>query len=326
MSAIPSPRQPRPLTRAGAAGGTDDARRGRPPGRQLARFRPLLWLGPAIALIAVVVIWPIVAMIQTSFRHITPLGIDIGSAGRSNFSAIFGNPNLPGILVRTVVWVATVVAITMVISFGLAQLYNQRFPGRRVTRWAIIAPWAASVMMTALIFRWMLKTDSGVIYLFLHEIGLIGSFTASSPDWLGNPDIAMACMIFVAVFVSLPFTTYVLLAGLQSIPGELYEAARVDGASHWFAYRHITLPLLRPAFAVATVINLMNVFNSFPIIWEMTRGGPGYETSTSTVFMYDLKGTFVGQAAAMSIVNFALVVVIIVVFLRVNGWNRAEGS
>jgi ABC-type sugar transport system permease subunit len=96
----------------------------------------------------------------------------------------------------------------------------------------------------------------------------------------------------------------------------------VDGASHWYAYRHITLPLLRPAFAVATVINLMNVFNSFPIIWEMTRGGPGYETSTSTVFMYDLKGTFVGQSAAMSIINFALVVLIILAFLRVNGWNR----
>jgi len=134
----------------------------------------------------------------------------------------------------------------------------------------------------------------------------------------------MAAMMAVAVFVSLPFTTYVLLAGLQSIPGDLYEAARVDGASPWYAYRHVTLPLLRPAFAVATVINLMNVFNSFPIIWEMTRGGPGYETATSTVFMYDLKGTFVGQAAAMSIINFALVVIITVVFLRVNGWNRQE--
>jgi multiple sugar transport system permease protein len=98
----------------------------------------------------------------------------------------------------------------------------------------------------------------------------------------------------------------------------------VDGASRWYAYRRITLPLLRPAFAVGAVINLMNVFNSFPIIWEMTRGGPGYETSTSTVFMYDLKGTFVGQAAAMSIVNFTLVVVIVLVFLRLNRWNRQE--
>ena len=131
-------------------------------------------------------------------------------------------------------------------------------------------------------------------------------------------------MIVVAVFVSLPFTTYVLLAGLQAIPGDLYEAARVDGASPWRTYRRITLPLLRPAFLVALVINLMNVFNSFPIIWEMTRGGPGYETSTSTVFMYDLKSTFVGQAAAMSIINFALVIVIVLLFLRLNRWNLQE--
>ena len=317
--------QPGPRKRAGLARLGRGLGLGRP-GRsgRLGRLEHLLWIGPAIALIAVVVIWPIVAMIQTSFRNITPLGIDIGSAGWSNFSAVLENSNLPGILVRTVVWVAAVVAITMLLSLGLAELFNQRFPGRRYARWAIIAPWAASVMMTALIFRWMLQPDNGVIYLFLHQLGIVHTFNVSQPAWLGSPDAALACMIAVAVFVSLPFTTYVLLAGLQSIPGELYEAGRVDGASRWYAYRHITLPLLRPAIAVATVINLMNVFNSFPIIWEMTRGGPGYETATSTVFMYDLKGTFVGQAAAMSIVNFTLVVVIVLVFLRVNRWNRQE--
>jgi multiple sugar transport system permease protein len=291
------------------------------PGR---RLEPLLWIGPTLALIAVVVIWPIVSMIQTSFRNITPLGIDIGSAGWSNFSAVLHNSNLPGILVRTVIWVATVVAITMLLSLGLSQLLNQVFPGRRYVRWAIIAPWAASVVMTALIFRWMLQPDNGVVYVFLHQLGIVHTLTVTQPAWLASPDAAMACMIAVGIFVSLPFTSYVLLAGLQSIPGELYEAARVDGASRWYAYRHITLPLLRPAFAVAAVINLMNVFNSFPIIWEMTRGGPGYETATSTVFMYDLKGTFVGQAAAMSIVNFTLVVVIVLIFLRVNRLNRQE--
>jgi multiple sugar transport system permease protein len=265
-----------------------------------------------------------VTMAQTSFQNITPLGITLGSAGFSNFSQVIDNPNLPGILVRTLIWVASVVAITMLLSLGMAALFNQRFPGRRVARWAIIAPWAASVMMTALIFRWMLQPSNGVIYLFLHQLGLVSHFNNNTPDWLGLPDAAMACMIAVAVFVSLPFTTYVLLAGLQSIPGELYEAARVDGSSHWYTYRKVTLPLLRPAFLVAVVINMMNVFNSFPIIWEMTRGGPGYETATSTVFMYDLKGTFVGQAAAMSIINFALVVVIVLIFLRVNRWNRQE--
>lgn len=289
------------------------------------RLQPLYWIGPAIALILLVVVYPIVVMIQTSFRNITPLGIDIGSAGWSNFSQVFTNPNLPGILVRTVVWVAAVVALTMLISLGLAQLYNQRFPGRRYARWAIIAPWAASVMMTSLIFRWMLQPGSGVVYVFLHDLGIVRKFNLSTPDWLGQPDVALVCMIAVAIFVSLPFTTYVLLAGLQSIPEELYEAARVDGSSRWYTYRRITLPLLRPAFLIGTVINLMNVFNSFPIIWEMTRGGPGYDTATSTVFMYDLKSTFVGQAAAMSIVNFSLVVLIVLAFLRLNRWNR-EGA
>lgn len=292
--------------------------------RILRGAEPLAWLGPAIALIAIVVIWPIVSMVQTSFQNITPLGINLGSAGFGNFSQVVHNPNLPGILIRTLIWVVVVVAVTMLISLGMAALFNQRFPGRRVARWAIIAPWAASVMMTALIFRWMLQPSNGVIYLFLHDLGIVGTFNNNTPDWLGQPNAALAAMMAVAVFVSLPFSTYVLLAGLQSIPGELYEAAKVDGSSRWYTYRRVTLPLLRPAFGVATVINLMNVFNSFPILWEMTRGGPGYETSTSTVFMYDLKGTFVGQAAAMSIINFALVVVIVLVFLRVNRWNREE--
>jgi multiple sugar transport system permease protein len=299
--------------------------------RRLAKYRrlraglaPLPWIGPAILLIAVVVIWPVVVMVQTSFQNISALGITLGSAGLSNYSAVLHNPNLPGVLVRTLVWVVVVVAITMFIALGLAQLFNQRFPGRRVARWAIIAPWAASVLMTALIFRWMLDADHGVINIFLHDIGIVSSFDSNQADWLGRPDSAMVWMIVVAIFVSLPFTTYVLLAGLQTIPGELYEAARVDGASPWHSYLRITLPLLRPAFLIGVVINLMNVFNSFPIIWEMTNGGPGYETSTSTIFMYDLKNTFVGQSAAMSIINFAIVVVIVAAFIRLNRRSLQE--
>jgi multiple sugar transport system permease protein len=264
--------------------------------------------------------------VQTSLQNITPIGVTIGSAGTKNFSQLFHDPNLPGILVRTVLWVVVVVGLTMLISLGMAQLFNQRFPGRRVARWALIAPWAASVMMTALIFRWMLQPDNGVINIFLHQLGIVHQFNSNESSWLGRPDSAMAWMIGVAVFVSLPFTTYTLLAGLQSIPGTLFEAARVDGASKWRSYRAITLPLLRPAFVVAVIINVMNVFNSFPIIWEMTRGGPGYETNTTTVFMYNLKESYIGEAAAMSIVNFTLIIVIVLIFLRVSNWGRQEAS
>jgi multiple sugar transport system permease protein len=299
------------------------ARRRGPRGRGWRRLAPLPWLAPALILIVVVVVWPIVTMVQTSMQNITPIGVTIGSAGLRNFTKLFGDPNLPSILVRTASWVVAVVGITMLLSLGLAQLFNQQFPGRRVARWALIAPWAASVLMTALIFRWMLQPDNGVINIFLHQLGLV-QFNSNQSSWLGRPDSALVWMIGVAVFVSLPFTTYTLLAGLQTIPGELFEAAKVDGASHWHSYRSITLPLLRPAFLVALVINVMNVFNSFPIIWEMTRGGPGYQTNTTTVFMYNLKQSFIGEAAAMSIVNFTLIIVIILFFLRVSRGTSQE--
>jgi multiple sugar transport system permease protein len=221
-----------------------------------------------------------------------------------------------------VVWVVVVVAVTVLLSLGLAELLHQKFPGRRLTRWALIIPWAASVMMTALIFKWALDPNVGVINVILHHIGVVKQYGSNQADWLGNPTSALVWMMAVAIFVSLPFTTYAILSGLQGIPGEVYEAAQIDGATSWRSYLGVTLPLLRPAILVATLINVINVFNSFPIIWEMTRGGPGYETSTSTIYMIDLKQSDVGQAASMSVFNFLLVIVIVLVYLSTTRWKE----
>jgi multiple sugar transport system permease protein len=285
-------------------------------------LRPLLWVGPAIALIGVVVLWPVAVLIHASFQNIASDGFVVGGAGWTNYNNLWHEPALKGVIVRTVIWVLAVVGVTMLLSLALAQLFNQRFPFRRAARTALIAPWAASVLMTALVFRWALDPYSGAVNVILHALGLVklGSNTA---DWLGRPAWALIWMIIVAIFVSLPFTTYALLSGLQTIPDEVYEAARVDGAGGWRSYRLITLPLLRPAILVATTINVINVFNSFPIIWEMTRGGPGYETSTTTTFMFILKQAFIGESAAMSVVNFLLVIVVVLLFLRATRWKEA---
>ena len=284
-------------------------------------LEPLLWIGPAIALIGVVVLWPVVVMIHASDQHISPDGFVLGSAGGKNYSNLWHEPALSGVLWRTVIWVIAVVAVTILLSLGLAQLFHQRFPGRRVTRWALIAPWAASVVMTSLIFRWALDANNGVINVFLHDIGVVHKLGTNQADWLGRPTSAFVWMMIVAVFVSLPFTTYALLAGLQTIGEDVYEAARMDGASTWRTYRSVTLPLLRPAILVATLINVINVFNSFPIIWEMTRGGPGFDTATTTVFMFMLKQSYPGEAAAMSVINFGLVIVVVLLFLRLTKWK-----
>jgi multiple sugar transport system permease protein len=287
------------------------------------RLEPLLWIGPAIALISVIVLWPVVVMFRTSFQHISPDGFVLGSRGWGNFKDLFNEAALSGVLIRTVVWVVLVVVVTMLLSLGLAQLFNERFPGRRVARWALIAPWAASVVMTSLVFRWALDANSGVVNVFLHDIGVLKAFNTNEADWLGRPWSAFVWMMVVAIFVSLPFSTYALLAGLQTIPTDVYEAARVDGAGRWRVYFGITLPLLRPSLIVAALINVINVFNSFPIIWEMTRGGPGYETATSTLFMYQLKQSYLGESAAMSVINFGLVVLLVLLFLRATRWREA---
>jgi len=288
----------------------------------LRRLSPLLWLGPAIALIGLVVLWPVVVMVQSSFQNISGIGFVAGYNGTANFRTLFDDPNFVSVLVRTVIWVVVVVAVTMLISLGLAQLFNQRFPGRQIARWALIIPWAASVMMTALIFKWALDPNVGVINVILHHIGVVKKLGSNQADWLGNPTSALLWMMGVAVFVSLPFTTYAILSGLQGIPRDVYEASAIDGATSWKAYLRVTLPLLRPAIVVATLINVINVFNSFPIIWEMTGGGPGYQTATSTIFMVDLKQGNVGESASMSTINFLLVIVIVVVYLATTSWKE----
>ena len=302
---------------AGAAAPAPRAGYGR---RVREALAPLLWIGPAIALIAVVVLWPVAEMARTSLEKISSSGVTLGTSGGKNYTDLFGEDDLVHVLVRTVLWVAGVVIVTMLISLALAQLLNARFPGRRVVRWAVIVPWAASVLMTALVWKWMLDNYFGVVNRVLMDVGVLDK----PVNWLAHPDQAMLWMMWVAVFVSLPFASFVILAGLQTIPGDVYEAARVDGAGPYRTYFQITLPLLRPALLIASIINVINVFNSFPIIWAMTQGGPGHATDTTTTFMYKIAffDQNVGESAAMAVVNFALILVMVLLYLRASRWRE----
>jgi multiple sugar transport system permease protein len=241
-----------------------------------------------------------------------------------NYARLAGQEALPTVAVNTAVWVAVVVAVTLLVSLALAQFLNLEFPGRRVVRWALIVPWAASLIMTAKLFVWIYDYYFGALNHVVTALRL----TAEPVDWLGNDATVMGAMIGVGVFVSLPFTTYVLLAGLATIPGDVYEAARLDGASAWQTYRSVTLPLLGPALLVATVLNLIYVFNSFPIVWTLNDRNPGFGHDTMVTYMYKVafKSALrdVGLAAAVGVLNLVLVLLAVLLYLRTVRWQDAE--
>lgn len=274
----------------------------------------LPWIGPSLVLIAAVVAFPACYMVWTSTRDLSAYGQDHGSAGAANYRALFAISELGSVLGHTVVWVVGVVLVTLVLSAALAQFLNKDFPGRTAVRMAILVPWAASVVMTTTIFYYMLDPDVGIANRFLVDIGLLDR----GYGFTKQPTQAFLVAMGVAVFVSVPFTTYTILAGLQSIPAEIEEAGRVDGASAWQRYRHLTLPQLRPAIAVATIINIINVFNSLPILQVITGSIAGFSADTTTTLTFKLirQNQQIDTAAAMSVLNFALIVVIIAIYVK----------
>lgn len=282
-------------------------------------FRNLLgalpWIGPALILIVGIVMFPAGLMFFNSTRDISQSGIDRGSAGLDNYATLMRFEPIWGVLGRTLIWVVAVVVLAVVISLVLAQLLNKAFPGRRIVRMAVIVPWAASVVMTTLVVYYGLDPFYGIINEGLVNLGIIDQ----PYGWTKNAVSAFSWSIGVAVFVSLPFTAYTILAGLQAITSDVLEAAKVDGAGAVRTYFSIVLPQLRGALAVATLINIINVFNSLPILKVMTGSIPGYDADTvmTLIFKYIQTDHRISVASALSVVGFVIVLVIVAIYVRV---------
>ncbi len=286
----------------------------------LRRLTPLWWLGPSLLLMAAVIVYPAIEMIRTSFLKVNSIGLTQGFAGLGNYRDLLHEPALGHVLVNTVLWVVLVVAATIAISLGLAQFLNKRFAGRRLVRWALIVPWAASLVMTATVWRYIYEGSYGMLNRVLLDLGLIHS----PVQWYQDSSTSFWCLVVVGIIVSIPFSTYVILAGAQAIPADVYEAAQVDGAGPVQTYRKVTFPLLRPALLTSAVLNTIYVFNSFPIIWVITGKLPGDQTDTTVTFMYKIAFTYrldVGEAAALAVFNVIFLLLMVTFFLRRVRWT-----
>lgn len=289
----------------------------KPQRQHLESLAALPWLAPTLILILGVVVYPTVLLVYYSFIKFNRYGVDRGFTGWDNYigkggALTYPGADIPRVLVNTVVWVIVVVIVTVVLSLILAQFLNKNFRGRKLVRLFVILPWACSVVMTSTVFRYGLDNEFGVFNRFLVDSGILEQTYAFTK----HPVSAFWVAVFVAVYVSLPFTTYTILAGLQSVPRDILEASAIDGATSFQRYWLIVFPLLRGAVATASLINVINVFNSLPIL-KILVDIPGYHaahTTTTLIFQYKAQ-LGPGVSSALSVINFLFCLVIIAIYL-----------
>lgn len=280
------------------------------------KWVPYLWLLPSIILMTVFVVFPILIVFRLSFSEISRAGVVGVFAGFSNFVAAFNDKAFGIVMQNTAVWVVSVVGISTVLGFIIAMALNTEFFGRKIARSIVIFPWATSLVIQASVWNYIIKYEYGNLNNVLLNMGLI----KNAVNWRLTYQIEFAWECGVGIFVTIPFVTFCVLSGLQSIDAAYYEAATVDGAGFWKKLRHVTLPLVRPSLTVSTVLNIIYVFNSFPIVYTITKGAPANKTDTMVTLLYmrafydQQKGT----ATALSVIGFVILCIVAGVYMMVS--------
>lgn len=285
------------------------------------RVLAIILIAPCLLLSIAVIGYPIFDVIRMSLFDVSRTGIVREFAGLANFANAFADPVFLQAARQTFVWTVCVVGGTLLVSVPIALILNEDFYGRTIARTIVLLPWAISLAMTAVVWRYVVNGDFGTLNMTLAALGL----PFENYPWLANARMAFLIEILVGILVSVPFTVTILLGGLTSIPESLYEASAVDGASSSKKFYYITMPLLWPFMQIALVLNVIYVFNSFPIIWIMTNGGPANRTDILITYVYKQAFAFgkLGNAAAGSVVMFAILLVFAVIYLFLT---KAQGA
>jgi multiple sugar transport system permease protein len=270
---------------------------------------------PSFLLLVALIGYPVVNTFVPAFSRVSPVGNIVSFGTLANYRQLAEDPNLPQVLRQTAIYTLVSVGITTVVSFVLALVLNQRFRGRTLAKALLLLSWAAPLSVVAILWRWIFHGQLGAFNYVLSQFGLIHEYRV----WLGEPGTAMMAAIYVEVWSSIPFVTITLLAGLQSVPRDIYDAAKVDGADQVREFFDMTLPLMKPVTFIATLLSVIYAFNSFTIIWIFTKGGPAFRTDIIVTYLYKL--AFInldfGAASALATITFAILIIFSVTYSRV---------
>ena len=283
-----------------------------------------LLVAPLVLWLAATILYPLLSAIHLSVLDVKVIGSGGEFIGFANYEQVLTSNRFWSALGRSAVWVISNALLQTVVAFVTALILKQRFRGQRIARIWIILSWIVPTVVVVIIWRWMLGTSGGIVNYLLVTLGLIPQpvgFFSSGPG-------AFAVLVFINSWRWFPLTAVILLAGMQSIPEELYEAAAVDGASSWQRFWKITMPSLQPVLFVLGLVGTLWSVNVFDIIWLLTSGGPSSATTTLPVFIYDtaFKQYNLSRAAAASVLMGLVLLVFAVLFMRFLAPKTDEGA
>lgn len=281
----------------------------------------LIILLPIIILMALLIYYPAVDTFQNSLtnRNLRLRNKPTEFIGFENYSRLLADEEFWQVTRRSLVVVALTLPLEMVIGFAVALLLNERFRGRAIVRGLVILPWMLPPVVNGFLWGWLLNGEYGALNGFLYQFGLIGEYQY----WLRAPESQVLWVSIVQTWTRFAFPMIILLAGLQSIPDDLYDAAKVDGADIWARFRYITFPLMLSSFGIALTVEFIASFQIFDVIWTLTAGGSAGGsinpfTKTLMLFNYELvfRDLRVGLGSALAYLILIMSLAVGLVFVR----------
>jgi multiple sugar transport system permease protein len=283
------------------------------------RLLQLGFLLPAVVYLLLFFGYPVVQNVLMAFQEYTTATFYTGEApwvGFANYGAVLTSAVFDQALLNTVLFTVGSIAGQFVIGLAIAVFFQRRFPLSGVLRSLLLLPWLIPLIVSGAVWRWILDQDNGALNRFLGGLHLV----QDNPGWLTSTSLALIAVIGVNIWVGIPFNTTILYGGLQDIPEELYEAAALDGATGWRAFRHVTWPLLRPVVNVVLVLGVVYTIKVLDIILGLTGGGPANATQTIATQSYHLsfQEFEFGQGAALGNILIVISLVFALLYLRAN--------
>jgi ABC-type sugar transport system permease subunit len=283
----------------------------------------LLFMLPFLVTAAAFMVWPVLEAVRLAFYSYNPLRPDdMRWVGLDNFERILDDPLFWESFRQALVWTGWSILLQTVLGVGLALLLHLPLPGIAVFRGLLLFPYIVPTVVIALNWRWIFNSEIGIVNHALLSLGIIGENIA----WLSTPGMAMLSAILLNVWKYTPIVVICVLARLQTIPTELYDAAKVDGAGPFRRFLDITLPMLKEVLVVVIVFRTIWTFNKFEEIYLLTRGGPGTSTFNLAVYAFEegMANLRLGVAAATGVIMIAMLLVGTVIYVRVSGFGQED--